>query len=386
LYASSSRVVLGRVRSCFFYVSTSLSRCCCSVSSRSTRCNSTITRAPPPMRIPPTPSMCNSIGTRVDGRQASRSSVASLLVKVGHSLEIDTTGRGAEVPSSVRLRTDGNTNGWSFWKLELEDSGKSCVMKEDEEGSTGREYGDGNSGYWIDGDDDAPASLVFDTCNFFTDTPTVYSVCAYTATGANADTPGSVTAKLQSGAGWSAVVPMFTGATLGSTKCVNIYYSDDRALWPTTIELAIDSTNAWGFWKVTIDGCIVVQYTSGAVGAAYTHTSSDPEVASGGGYWIDGGHCTLHSLCTVLTLHYTRFTLYSLYTVLTIHCTHYTLRSLYTALTMHCTQVTKRLRSLRRCIFLLRVLLPQQHPQPRPPPRPPPLLLTRCSSWMEETV
>jgi hypothetical protein len=47
--------------------------------------------------------------------------------------------------------------------------------------------------------------------------------------------------------------------------------------WPTAVELAIDSSNGWNFWKVSIDGCTVVENSNGEDGAS----------TEDGGYWLD---------------------------------------------------------------------------------------------------
>jgi hypothetical protein len=51
---------------------------------------------------------------------------------------------------------------------------------------------------------------------------------------------------------------------------VDIEYS-----WPTAIELEIDSTNGWGYWKVTINGCAVVEHESGDSGVWWLDVGSD---------------------------------------------------------------------------------------------------------------
>jgi hypothetical protein len=47
--------------------------------------------------------------------------------------------------------------------------------------------------------------------------------------------------------------------------------------WPTAVELAIGSSNGWNFWKVSIDGCTVVENSFGEDGA----NTAD------GGCWLD---------------------------------------------------------------------------------------------------
>jgi hypothetical protein len=45
--------------------------------------------------------------------------------------------------------------------------------------------------------------------------------------------------------------------------------------FPTAVELAIDSTNGWGYWKVTIDGCTVVEHDDGESGVWFLDVGSD---------------------------------------------------------------------------------------------------------------
>jgi hypothetical protein len=101
-----------------------------------------------------------------------------------------------------------------------------------------------------------------------------YTVCGYTSKAGHSDTVGEVATTLQSvGNAPSAVQNLFSGADKGAKKCTDIEYSS----WPTKLTLAIDDTNGWGYWKITIDGCTVVRASGGE--------SSDP-------WWLDLGSDT----------------------------------------------------------------------------------------------
>jgi hypothetical protein len=101
--------------------------------------------------------------------------------------------------------------------------------------------------------------------------PSIVNVCVYTSSAQYADTPGGVTAKLQTDAVWSDAVQVFTSASKATKTCVNIDYSGS---FPTAVELAIDSTNGWGYWKVTIDGCTVVEHADGQSGVWFLDIGS----------------------------------------------------------------------------------------------------------------
>jgi hypothetical protein len=176
-------------------------------------------------------------------------------------------------PTAVELTID-NSDGWNFWKVSID----GCTVVENSNGEAGASTADG--GYWLDTDAMTSRQLtVSSACAPPTDT--AFSVCASTTNADFADTPGEVTVKLQQDGIWSSAVSLFTGVPKGATNCVNMDYSGSS---PTAIELAIDSTNGWGYWKVTVDGsmngwgfCTAYEHSAGRDGASYAD----------GGDWLD---------------------------------------------------------------------------------------------------
>ena len=101
------------------------------------------------------------------------------------------------------------------------------------------------------------------------------NVCAFTSKAEYADTTNGVSVRLESYGGWSDAVDLFkSGTDKGVKHCATIHHSS----WPTEMLLEIDGNNAWGFWKITIDGCEVTSDPSGKSGTAYADN----------GWWLDG--------------------------------------------------------------------------------------------------
>jgi hypothetical protein len=101
--------------------------------------------------------------------------------------------------------------------------------------------------------------------------------CGHTSYANHADSKSGVKVRLEFRSGWSSEQQLFTSASKGGKYCTTFTTS----FWPTAAQLTIGGTDAWGFWKLTLDGVqstTLIMDSAGSAGSAYGDT----------GFWIDG--------------------------------------------------------------------------------------------------
>jgi hypothetical protein len=102
------------------------------------------------------------------------------------------------------------------------------------------------------------------------------TLCGYTSYAIHADSTSGVKVKLMFASGWSNEQQLFTSVSEGTKVCTTF----ESSSWPTSAQLTIDGTNAWGFWKLTLEGkrsTTLVLDPAGSAGSAYGDT----------GFWLD---------------------------------------------------------------------------------------------------
>jgi len=169
-------------------------------------------------------------------------------------------------PSDISLSIWSN-DAWGFWKIMVNNT----VVLEDPQGPSGSDpyfkendtstYAD--SRYWIEG---PPSSQMFDV------PPSIEAarrlsqdvdLRMFTATNKHAATTGEVFVDFLVRGEWTRPVPMFVGAEAGEEKSGKFTLD----AWPEKIWVGINSSDAYSYWKITINNQAVIEDPAGAAGS-----------------------------------------------------------------------------------------------------------------------
>lgn len=195
-------------------------------------------------------------------------------------------------PSKVSFTVNSN-DAWGFWKISV----NGTAIIEDKAGIRGSVgycsyhppyyYGTCKSyrstKFWIEG---PPASQIFTISDYGTGAASrtgqqQVSLGAFTSSADMAATTGCVHVSFKVNKVWSQPMEFFCGAKLGQVK----RKSFTLAAFPTKLLVALNSTDTWGFWKVTIDDLVVIEDRAGQYGShdfdAMAHEYSDTS------YWLE---------------------------------------------------------------------------------------------------
>lgn len=169
-------------------------------------------------------------------------------------------------PSDVSLSIWSN-DAWCFWKIMVNDT----VILEDPKGPTGSDryykendtstYAD--SPYWIEG---PPSSQMFDV------PPSIEAsrrlsqdvdLRIFTATSEHAPTKGEVFVDFLVRGEWIRPESMFVGAVTGEEKSRTFTLD----AWPEKVWIGINSSDAYSYWKITINNQAVIEDPAGSAGS-----------------------------------------------------------------------------------------------------------------------
>jgi hypothetical protein len=187
-------------------------------------------------------------------------------------------------PTNVSLTTWSN-DAWCFWKVAV----NGTVILEDPAGRNGSDAYSMNdtfadSRYWIEG---PPSSQIFDVPE--ANDPSKYdsqqtvTLLVSTSVNANAGTTGSVFLSFLVNGTWTVAEKMFQGAAAGEDKVKSFVLG----AWPDKIWMSTDSSDAYSFWQITLDGEGVIEDPSITGGAQdYDPMSFKETMWEQGQFWI----------------------------------------------------------------------------------------------------